>query len=50
MDRVEYLIPEYMRAYDVDYIAAINIMMTDLETAKDNEELKEDSEHDAEKS
>jgi len=50
MKRVEDLISEYMRYYEVGFIEAINLMMTDLETAKGDEELKEDSEHDASKS
>lgn len=47
MERVEYLIPVYMKHYELGYREAIELMQTDLETAKDNEELKEDSEHDA---
>ena len=49
MDRVEDLISEYMKHYEVDYREAIAMMMTDLETAKDNEELEEDAEYDASK-
>jgi len=48
-NRVEYLISDYMKHYEIGYIEAINIMMTDLETAKTNEELKADSEDDAKK-
>jgi len=47
MQRVEYLIAEYMKTYEVSYSEAINLMQTDLETARDDEELKEDTESDA---
>ena len=47
MNRVEHLIAEYMRQYSVGYIEAIKIMITDLESAKDNAMLKEDAEYDA---
>ena len=46
MDRVEYLISEYMRYYQTDYTDAIDRMIADLETAKDNKELQSDSESD----
>lgn len=50
MQRVEYLIPEYMKSYEVSYSEAIDLMQTDLETARGDEELKEDSEYEANKS
>ena len=45
--RVEDLISEYMKAYETSYLEAISLMQTDLETARGDEELREDSEHDA---
>ncbi len=49
MKRVEDLISIYMVSYSVSYREAIAVMMTDLETAKDDEELVGEAEHDASK-
>ena len=46
-EQVEFLISDYMRRYELGYMEAIDMMIEDLERAKDDKELKEDSESDA---
>ena len=45
--RVEHLISEYMKRYEMSYSEAIDLMQSDLETARTDEELKADTEEDA---
>ncbi len=47
MERVEYLISEYMKHYEVEYKEAIEMMIEDLEKAKDDKQQREDSEEEA---
>jgi len=46
-ERVEHLIGQYMKRYELRYWAAIDMMIEDLERAKHDAELKTDSEEDA---
>ena len=43
LERVEYLIENYMKNYEVGFDEAIDMMIEDLNQARENDELRKDS-------
>jgi len=43
LERVEYLIENYMKDYEVGFDEAIDMMIEDLNQARENDELRKDS-------